>query len=210
MDCIDFLNMLPKGEADIFTDPPYNVGKDYGIYKDNRQEENYKDWIKSVLLLCKEKAGTLTVYTPHKWQHFYWQVLGPEFRQIILYHRAKNGFYYGFVNKIAVLLTNALPEKKEQVPNIWEGVNLPGIGYFSKEKKNEHPGYTTEEVTLKAVKMLCKNEIIADPFMGSGTTALAALMSGKKYVGAELNPDYIKAAKQRVSSLNSYQPEIWD
>jgi DNA modification methylase len=41
--------------------------------------------------------------------------------------------------------------------------------------------------------------IVLDPFMGSGTTAHTALRAGRKYVGCELNGDYIKLANQRLS-----------
>ena len=44
-----------------------------------------------------------------------------------------------------------------------------------------------------------KGGIVLDPFMGSGTTALVAQSLGKKYIGIELNPEYIKMAKARLA-----------
>ena len=41
--------------------------------------------------------------------------------------------------------------------------------------------------------------IVLDMFMGSGTTALVALKNNRKYVGIELNPEYIKIAEKRLS-----------
>jgi DNA modification methylase len=43
-----------------------------------------------------------------------------------------------------------------------------------------------------------ETDIILDPFIGSGTTAVAALKSSRKYVGFEINPDYIKLTNKRV------------
>jgi DNA modification methylase len=43
--------------------------------------------------------------------------------------------------------------------------------------------------------------IVLDPFMGSGTTALEALKQNKKFVGIELNSDYIKIAEKRIKDF---------
>ncbi len=49
--------------------------------------------------------------------------------------------------------------------------------------------------------------IVMDIFMGSGTTALTALKHGRRFIGIELNPDYIKIAQKRLSTmLESYLP----
>ena len=45
----------------------------------------------------------------------------------------------------------------------------------------------------------CPEEgIVLDCFMGSGTTALVALKNNRKFLGIELNPDYIKIAQKRI------------
>jgi DNA modification methylase len=46
-----------------------------------------------------------------------------------------------------------------------------------------------------------KGDIILDPFIGSGTTAIAAKMLGRKYVGIEKNPEYIKIARKRIKNV---------
>jgi site-specific DNA-methyltransferase (adenine-specific) len=198
-DCLQLLKKLPDKYCDVFVDPPYNVGKDYGECKDNLSEEAYAAFLLSLLTECKRVSKTLTVYTPHKHQSLIWYLLGPEFKQITLWHPAKNGFYSGLVNKTANLLTNATPDKAEQIENIWK-VQLPGLGYFSTEKRNEHPGYTTEDVIGKVISRLCKSNIICDPCMGSGTTALAARKLGKDFIGFELNEKYIKVANNRLKN----------
>ena len=42
-------------------------------------------------------------------------------------------------------------------------------------------------------------DVILDPFMGSGTTAIAALKSDRKYVGYEIDPEYLKLAEERIA-----------
>ena len=43
-----------------------------------------------------------------------------------------------------------------------------------------------------------KDEIILDPFMGSGTTAVVAKKLGRKYIGYEINKEYIDISKKRL------------
>jgi len=44
-----------------------------------------------------------------------------------------------------------------------------------------------------------ENDLVLDPYMGSGTTAKVAKDLGRNYIGIELNPDYIKIANQRLA-----------
>ena len=47
------------------------------------------------------------------------------------------------------------------------------------------------------------DQIVLDPFMGSGTTCVAAKECDRKYIGFEKNPEYFKIAKKRLSSKKS-------
>ena len=40
--------------------------------------------------------------------------------------------------------------------------------------------------------------VVLDPFMGSGTTALTALEEGRRFIGIELNPEYVKLSTDRI------------
>ena len=44
-----------------------------------------------------------------------------------------------------------------------------------------------------------KDSLVCDPFVGSGTTAVAAKQLGRNFIGFEINPDYIKIAEQRLA-----------
>jgi len=57
-----------------------------------------------------------------------------------------------------------------------------------------------EELIVDCIKAGCPRDgIILDPFMGAGTTALVARSHNRNYIGFELNADYIKIAKKRLS-----------
>ena len=58
------------------------------------------------------------------------------------------------------------------------------------------------DIPAKAIKILSyKNDIVLDPFMGSGTSAFAAELLERRWVGIELSPDYTEIARKRVQSL---------
>lgn len=72
--------------------------------------------------------------------------------------------------------------------------------------KNTHP--TVKPVQLMAY--LCrlitpKNGIVLDPYMGSGSTGIAALLEGFRFVGMEMDEDYFKIAESRIENYESYR-----
>jgi DNA modification methylase len=53
-----------------------------------------------------------------------------------------------------------------------------------------------------------KGDTILDPFSGSGTVGAVAIQHGRKYIGIELNADYIELAKQRIDKAVNQQPAL--
>lgn len=195
-EALDFLRSIPDKYCDIFTDPPYNVGKDYGdMVDDNRSD--YVEWITEVLTECIRVSNVLTVYVPKKWNRLYWNVLGDDFQEIILPFRPRGAIRHGFSNQFNKLLTNAKPPNGKVV-NVWDNMPQPGLGVFFRENTYGHPGYTSEAITNRAIRELCSSDIICDPFMGTGTTAVCAIKNGKKYIGCELNDFFIDLATNRI------------
>ena len=65
-----------------------------------------------------------------------------------------------------------------------------------------HPAPFPEELPYRLIQLYSfKGDIILDPFMGSGTTAVAALKSDRKFVGYEINKEYIELAEKRIDPL---------
>jgi len=114
----------------------------------------------------------------------------------------------------------AKPSKKErnmglegvEPTTVDDGRNKPIDNPFLRGKtlrQNTHP-------TVKPVKLMeylitlvtPPNGIVLDPFMGSGTTAVACIKTNRKYIGFEISEEYCKIAEKRISETTSNQIEL--
>ncbi len=70
------------------------------------------------------------------------------------------------------------------------------------ENKLKHPAMFPSALAEKLINIYTKNdgEVILDPFLGVGSTLIAAKRLGKNGIGIELNPDYIKIATERINN----------
>ncbi|MHA1832449.1 MAG: DNA methyltransferase, partial [Candidatus Baldrarchaeia archaeon] len=58
-------------------------------------------------------------------------------------------------------------------------------------------------IVQKLIKLLTRpGDIVLDPFIGSGTTAVAAKKLGRRYIGIDINPEYCKIAEERIKALD--------
>jgi site-specific DNA-methyltransferase (adenine-specific) len=200
-DCRDILPQL-VGEFFVWSDPPYNVGKDYKGWNDNMPEPEYlafcADWIWQV----KRLAPEMCIYPPRKYYLDYWNMLGKEYKQIILPWTPEGAIRGGFINQYASLLTNAKP-KELRVKDVWLKVQMQGLGYFFKEDNHSHPGYTSEDLTGRVLRYLAGPDLpVLDPFGGSGTTARVAKNMGRKCVTIELSEYWCEfIASQRLAQM---------
>lgn len=65
-----------------------------------------------------------------------------------------------------------------------------------------HPAPFPVELPYRLIQLYTfESEVVLDPFMGSGQTAIAAIKSGRHYVGYEINPDYVKLARRRIKEF---------
>jgi site-specific DNA-methyltransferase (adenine-specific) len=73
--------------------------------------------------------------------------------------------------------------------------------YFADTKSLTKATFSMD-IPVKAIKILSyKNDIVLDPFMGSGTSAVAAETLGRRWLGIELSPNYADIARKRVNSF---------
>jgi site-specific DNA-methyltransferase (adenine-specific) len=92
-----------------------------------------------------------------------------------------------------------------------DGLNSPRAGAGrTGGSKNFHP--TVKPVEL--MRYLCRlvtppNGTVLDPFLGSGTTAVAAVLEGFEWVGCEMTPEYLPIIKGRVEWAQNEQPKLF-
>ncbi len=80
-----------------------------------------------------------------------------------------------------------------------------GHWYFSGARQDKHLAMFPEELPHRLIKMFSfPGETILDPFMGSGTTALAARNLNRNSVGYEINPDFISIIKEKIGADDAF------
>ena len=123
-------------------------------------------------------------------------VKGLPVRQIIIWKR-KGGINFNpgyFLPTYEVIYLIAKPDfklvpKANAYGDVWE---------FTQEMKNGHPAPFPVALIDRIISST-NAQIVLDPFMGSGTTAIAAIMNKRHYIGIELSPEYCQMAKERIN-----------
>jgi site-specific DNA-methyltransferase (adenine-specific) len=118
-----------------------------------------------------------------------------------------------YFNIDAVRIPYDAETKKARSRSIFEGSKWLEIGYNPKDvwsvsrlhrehrERVDHPTQKPVEIVERMIKASCPpGGVVLDPFMGSGTTALAALKCGAQFAGFELNSDYCGIAERRLES----------
>jgi len=74
--------------------------------------------------------------------------------------------------------------------------------------KKSHPATFSETDIAKLIRFFTKEgEIVLDPFLGSGSSALASIAEKRRFVGVELYPEWHAVACQRISAANGHDPK---
>lgn len=99
-------------------------------------------------------------------------------------------------------MTNA----QKQLSNVWKIFNQGG----RENKLNyEHPARFPEELARRHIYTWTNpGDLILDPFIGSGTTAVAAQKLGRHYIGGDISLEYVELARQRVQNADPFQASV--
>ena len=80
--------------------------------------------------------------------------------------------------------------------NFWDDISIP---YWSMPENTEHPTQKPEKLIAKLILASSdENDIVFDPFLGSGTTSVVAKKLNRRYIGIEQNPQYCGWAEYRL------------
>lgn len=220
--CLNHIKLVKDNSVDlILTDPPYNIAKysTGNIKLPNRKEINndlgewdieeinpfeFVDDFKRIL----KPDGNIFIFTSYNLLGKWHEAFDREFDtfQFFIWHKTnpmpkiyKNSFLNSC--EIIICLWNKGHKwnftKQNEMHNFFESPICMG-----KERLREpkHPA----QKPLKLIKHLMKigsneEDIIYDPFMGVGTTCVAAMELNRKYIGVEINKDFFDASEKRIN-----------
>jgi site-specific DNA-methyltransferase (adenine-specific) len=180
--CGDCLDILPKlsGVDAVVTDPPYGIDFDYGVWKDT--SDGYWEWWIGVVEQMMDISETV-VFT-HRTaavRHL------SEWTHLAVWHKP---LALGFS------INNFLGHWE---PIFWYGKpNVAVCDVFSHntQKPSNHP--LPKPLGLMVDLVALTDGVVLDPFMGSGTTGVACVRLGRKFIGIEIEPKYFDIAVKRI------------
>ena len=144
-------------------------------------------------------VATKKIFSPRN-EKFLWYVKSPENYTFNLDDVRDPNVKYPNQKKNGKLRVNPLgknPTDVWQFPKVTTGKGL--TGQRASPERTKHPAQFPVSVIDRIVKACSnENELVFDPFIGSGTTAEVAIKNGRKVVGFEIRPDYIEIAVNRI------------
>jgi len=212
-DCIEVMKEMESDSVDlIITSPPYNLGRHhrgnfyFEPYKDNMPERIYQEWQIKVLDECFRilKNGGSMLYnhknrikngkqiTPYEWllktkftikQELIWINGTPIFDKVRFFPTTERIYW----------LSKGIKTRFYNIMNFTDMFKLRGEGI-----KGEHKRAYPVELIEGLLKCFIDSKTILDPFLGSGTTMVAAERLGRNSIGIEISKEYCEIAYKRL------------
>ena len=201
-DCLDIMPTLGKVDA-VVTDPPYGIAynaqksrlPNSTVHKDivgDDQPPNLQHIFDLDVLSIIFGANNFPELLPHRGRWICWDKRLSEAADRML----GSAFELAWVNKTTGY---------DKMFRVLHGgvVNADGAGL-----PRYHPTQKPVALFVKILQSYPKQELILDPFMGSGTTGVACAKLGRKFIGIEIDPDYFKIACDRIRKAYD-QPDLF-
>jgi len=194
-DCLEIMPHLDPVDL-VLTDPPYNCGKDYGEYKDNRPKDDYESWMHELSIESRKLAQNQAWIAPRYKLNFFLTIF-EDAHLIVIRRGARGPFRQGWSDQFEIALAVGKPNKCEV--DLWDDIRLKGEGYFFRENTFDYPGYTPFPIMQRFVSLLSTDSVL-DIFMGTGTTAMACERLKRRWIGIEIEEKYCAIAKKRIEA----------
>ncbi len=204
-DCLELIKDIPSESIDlILTDPPYCIGTTsngkQGNYTDNNLIKPFFDILFSEYKRVLKQTAALYINTDWRTYPFLYPILQKYFdvRNLIVwdYEWIKAGAHYRFSHEFIIYCI--MPECKRKFSaserDVWR---IKPINFTDKNKLHnaQKPIELCEKAILNSTE---EGMTVLDTFMGSGTTGVACVNTGRDFIGMELSEQYFEIAKQRI------------
>lgn len=217
MDCIEGMKLVPDGSVDLLlTDPPYNVSMKSNFHTMGRKGVDFGEWDKEfnqtswLEIACDKvkKGGSVLIFNDYKNIGIMKEVLeskGFVIKEMLQWKKSnpmprnRDRLYVTSI-EIAIWAVKG----KGWTFNRQRGTYENGIfeSPIVNHKKRIHPTQKPVEIIEELVKIHSnENDIVLDCFMGSASTAVAATLHNRKWLGFELEKEYIELANQRLDQI---------
>lgn len=199
-DCLELLPELEPGSVDaVVTDPPYNVGCKYVNDDDCKTREDYEAWCSQWFTECR-RISKRTILFPGHGNLFMWGRI--EYPKGV-------GCWYKPGNPAA----GGVFQFCEWEPWLVYGSGIR-IGLsdtircsvFKQADTGDHPCPKPLRLMERVLERVKKARVILDPFLGSGTTGVACVRTGRKFIGIELERKYFDIACKRIEAELNRHP----
>lgn len=200
-DCREILPTLGKVDA-VVTDPPYGIGWNYASHQDTPAD--WRELFSDVLRWAKTNArkSVFAVGSSVERESYIFANLDPKWR--ICWHKGSQGARcpIGFSDWEPLFIWGEGFGNAEKMHDYFSTA-----GMWPKPGEIDHPCPKPVEWGAWLIERMSQpNDSILDPFAGSGTTGVAAINLGRRFVGIEIEPRYFDVACRRLEAATGINP----
>jgi DNA modification methylase len=202
-DCIQVMRQMPANSVDfILTDPPYLVNyrdRDGRTIQNDAKAEWLKPAMKEAYRVLKHNRVAIMFYGWTKVDAFFgaWKEAGFQPVGHIVFRKtySSKSRFFSYRHEQAYLLAKGRPPLPKQP--LADVMDMPYSG------NKLHPTQKPVEALAPLVRSFTlPGELVLDPFAGSGSSCAAALLTGRRYVGIELDAEYFHQASARLERVH--------
>ena len=216
-DCLDVMRGMADNSVNIvFTSPPYNKGIAYVTHDDRMDEEAFwqlqEDWVSAAFRVASDGARMYaTIGDAMLWNFRAAAERGGwRYHQLLAWCKPNLVGGGGRITGDWNFLLEAclLFHKGKRTPMLSASdtrthnwlVATATQSNFNGDLKKVHPAQMPIAVAYRWLSRT-PGDVVMDPFMGSGTTGVAALQLGRRFIGIEISPEYCEIARKRLSTV---------